>query len=529
MRVRLPCRARILCLASLLIAIATNAGAGDPGAEAVRAAVRTHIEARDKQILQELIDLLSIPNRASDQANIRKNADLLEAMLRKRGISTRRLVVRNAPPVVFGELGSPGAKHTLVLYAHYDGQPVDPTRWTGDPWRPAMRDPSAGAEDDEIAWWLPEFELHDEWRLYGRSASDDKAPIVALLAAIDALQGAHIPLSVNLKFFLEGEEEAGSPHLRQVLETFISYLEADLWLMCDGPVHQSRRMQVFYGARGVLELEMTVYGSPRPLHSGHYGNWAPNPIATLIDLLDSMRDSEGRVLMKGFSDEVRRLTRGERRALERIPDLASNLKEELALGRTEGDGRRLEELLMRPAMNLRGIRAGNVGEKAQNAIPTEARASIDFRLVPDQTPDSVRTHVEAHLRRQGFHIIYDAPDPAVLRTHPRIVRLAWGSGYPPARAPLDLPASRGLVRVISEAAGDSVVELPTLGGSVPLYLFRDVLHTPAIGVPIVNHDNNQHAADENLRLRNLWDGIGIFASIFSRLGHVWSGADSDDS
>jgi acetylornithine deacetylase/succinyl-diaminopimelate desuccinylase-like protein len=493
----------VVCLAWTLIVIGGTASAADPGAERVRAAVRDHIGTRDKQILQELIDLVSIPNRASDGENIRKNADLLEAMLRKRGITTRRLVVQNAPPVIFGELSAPGASRTIVLYAHYDGQPVAPELWHGDPYTPAVRDPSEGARDD-------------------------KAPIVAILAAIDALHGARIPLSVNLKFFLEGEEEAGSPHLRQILETFTRYLEADLWLMCDGPIHQSRLMQVFYGARGVIGLEMTVYGPLRPLHSGHYGNWAPNPIPTLVELLASMRDEDGRILINGFSDEVRRLTRGERRALERIPDLTSSLREELALGRTEGSGRSLEKLIMRPAMNLRGIEAGHVGERARNAIPTEARASIDFRLVPDQTPESIRAPVEDHIRAQGFHVVHASPDAGARRTHPRIVRLVWGKGYPPSRTPLDLSASRGLLRVISDASGDSIVELPTLGGSLPLHLFQEILKTPTIGLPIVNHDNNQHAANENLRLRNLWDGIGTFAGIFSRLGHVWSEADGGD-
>ena len=500
---------------------ASNAGLHDPGQGAVYTAVGAHLRLHEREILGELVDLLTIPNLATDGVNIEKNAGRLEAMLRARGITTKRLEVEGAPPVVFGELRAPGATRTVVFYAHYDGQPVDRSRWHSDPFRPILKDPAKGPTGAPIDWRDPGVALDDEWRLYARSASDDKAPIVAMLAALDALRTAGIPLSINLKFFFEGEEEAGSDHLQPILEKYAPDLNADLWLMCDGPVHQSRRQQIYFGARGVIGAELTVYGATRPLHSGHYGNWAPNPIATLTHLLATMRDTDGTVLIRGFSDEVRRLGRAERAALDRIPDLGKSLMEDLGLARTEGSGRPLETLIMRPAMNLRGIAAGNVGTGARNAIPTEAQASIDFRLVPDQKPGTIRARVEDHLRAQGFHIVREEPDPAARREYPLIARLEWDHGYPPYRTPLDLPAARGVARVVEQAAGGTIVQLPTLGGSLPLYIFDEVLHAPTVGVPIVNHDNNQHGANENLRLKNLRDGIGIYAALMARLGHHW--------
>jgi acetylornithine deacetylase/succinyl-diaminopimelate desuccinylase-like protein len=179
------------------------------------------------------------------------------------------------------------------------------------------------------------------------------------------------------------------------------------------------------------------------------------------------------------------------------------------------------ELIMAPAMNLRGIQAGHVGEKAANAISTEAHASFDFRLVPDQTPEKVRARVEEHIRQQGFFIVHDTPDVETRRKHSKMVKLQWGEGYPPARTSMDLPVSRAVIQTIEEAVGSPIIKMPSLGGSVPMYLFLDVLKTPVIGVPIVNHDNNQHAANENLRIQNLWDGIEIFASLLARLGYVW--------
>ncbi|HEY6148779.1 MAG TPA: M20/M25/M40 family metallo-hydrolase, partial [Thermoanaerobaculia bacterium] len=355
-----------------------------------------------------------------------------------------------------------------------------------------------------------------EWRLYGRSASDDKAPVVGLLTALDALRAARLPLAVNVKFFFEGEEEAGSPHLSAILERYAARLKGDLWILFDGPVHQTRRMQVYFGARGITDLTMTLYGPTRRLHSGHYGNWAPNPIAALLDLVGSMRDPEGFVTVRGFSDEVRPLSDLEKRAIEAAPEVEAALRRELSLPRTEGRGESLLAAIQRPALNLRGISGGDVGARATNSIPTEASVSIDFRLVPDQTLEHVRRSVEDHVRRRGYTVTADAPDAAARLRSP-VARMVWGAGYPAARTPMDLPASRALVGVVSGAAGAPVVSMPMLGGGIPMYLFREKLSTDVVGVPIANHDNNQHAANENLRIQNLWDGIEVYAAILARM------------
>ena len=337
-----------------------------------------------------------------------------------------------------------------------------------------------------------------------------------MLAALDALRAARAQPSVNLKFVFEGEEEAGSPHLASYISQYHSELVTDGWLLCDGPVHQSRHMQLYFGARGVTDLEITVYGPARPLHSGHYGNWAPNPIVMLTHLLDSMRDDDARILIEHFYDDVAALTGAESDALSAIPPYDDNLKSELALGRAEGS-LPLNEAILQPAINLRGILGGHVGEQASNTISTEARASIDFRLVPAQTPERVRQLVEAHVAKQGFFIVHEEPDAAMRQAHPRVAKLVWGPGYPAARTPLDAPLSRRVANVISQATGVEAYRLPSLGGSVPMYLFTDGGRTPVVGVPIVNHDNNQHAANENVRLQNLWDGIEVFAALFSGL------------
>jgi acetylornithine deacetylase/succinyl-diaminopimelate desuccinylase-like protein len=402
-----------LCLSAGGVSAETAAGSG---AEEVRKAVREHCERNGVALLQEFAELLRIPNLASDAVNIRSNAKLIAAMLERRGVSSRLLETAGGPPVVFGELRAPGASHTIVVYAHYDGQPVEPADWATDPWTPVLREGEAGAPVSLDSVTGP---LEGEWRLYGRSTGDDKAPVLGWLAAIDALRAGSIPLSVNVKFFFEGEEEAGSPHLPAILAEHADLLAADTWLLCDGPVHQSRRMQVFFGARGIIGLRLTLFGPTRPLHSGHYGNWAPNPAARLAHLIAGLRDENGRVQVAGFYDDVRPLTPAERQALATVPDADPTLRHELGLAATEAGGALLKDRIMLPALNVKRLVAGGSSGAAANAIPTEASASLGFRLVPDQTPASVREKVEAHLRSEGYHIVRDVPDLEARRSHER--------------------------------------------------------------------------------------------------------------
>jgi acetylornithine deacetylase/succinyl-diaminopimelate desuccinylase-like protein len=443
-------------------------------------------------------------------------------MLRRRGAEARLLESPGSPPAVLGELRTAGARRTVVFYAHYDGQPVDTSQWASPPWRPTLRDAPIDAGGEEVP--IPTdggASLGDEWRLYARSASDDKGPIAAMMAALDALRSSGIRPSVNLRFFFEGGEEAGSPGLRALLERHAEALRADAWIFCDGPVHQSRRMQVVYGVRGTMGMELTVYGPSRPLHSGHYGNWAPNPGALIADLLASMRDDDGRILIPGYMDDVRPVTAAERAAIAAMPSADGALRHALALGATEGGGSPLMERIMLPALNIRGIEVGRVGALAANAIPTVARASIDFRLVPDERPARIRELVEAHVRARGYHVVHEEPSEEVRRAHARVARIEWEEGYAAMRTDMSLPVSRAVARVVAAATDEPPILVPTLGGSLPMSVFADVLRAPLLIVPIVNHDNNQHAANENLRLRNLWDGIEVLAVLMARVGEEW--------
>jgi acetylornithine deacetylase/succinyl-diaminopimelate desuccinylase-like protein len=511
---------KILLRVLALIALASS----NLAAQSLRSRIDEYRARHDVEIVRELSDFLAIRNLASDSVNIRRNAQHLVQLLARRGIEGRLLESpAGGPPVVFGELRSPGATRTVVLYAHYDGQPVDTTQWLTPPWSPVLRDKlhNQGGRIVEIP--TTPGTVQGEWRLYGRSAGDDKAPIIAMLRALDAMRAASITPSVNLKFFFEGEEEAGSPHLRPLLEKYADLLRADAWLFGDGPVHQSRRQQIVYGVRGVAGLDIVVYGPSRGLHSGHYGNWAYNPITLLANFIASVRDDDGRILIPNFYDDVTPVSAAERRALASVPAVDSALRAELAIGGSEANGAMLAERIMEPALNLRGFRAGGVGAGGSNTISTEARASIDFRLVPKQTPERIRALFEAHAKRKGYFVINDREPTATERVaHAKIMRLDWESGYPATRAAMDAPSSRAVLQSVEAALGSPVIAMPTLGGSLPMFMFEQVLKTPLIVLPTVNHDNSQHAANENLRLQNLWDGMVVYAGIMADLGRRWA-------
>jgi len=498
---------RVLIL--LLIAAAALAQQ-NPAAQAAR----QWREAHEGAIVREFVDLLALPNLARDADAVRKNADAIVALLAKRGIAARLLEVPDAPPVVYGEIRTPGATRTLIFYAHYDGQPLDPKEWLTPPWQPTLRD--GPLDRDGRAIPLPgSGPFNGEWRIYGRSASDDKAPIVAMAAALDALKNSGVALHSNIKFVFEGEEEAGSPHLGRILAAYKDLLASDLWLICDGPVHQSRRQQIVFGARGIATVDITVYGPRRELHSGHYGNWAPNPAMMLARLLASMKGDDGTVLVDHFYDGIEPLSDTERRALADAPDVEADLKRELWLGRTEGAGKRLEELITRPSLNVRGMASARTGSGASNVIPSTATATIDMRLVKGIDHDVAARRLIDHIRRQGYFIVEADPNADTLRSHARVAKVVVEpSGYNAARTSMDLPVSRLVIQTVESARGKPVL-LPTSGGSVPLYVIEEIMHAPTISVPIANHDNNQHSFNENLRVQNLWDGIELMAALLS--------------
>jgi len=495
----------MLALMALLVAAERP-----PAAEAAR---RFH-EANQARLVREYAEWLSIPNVASDKPNIRRNAELIARKFAEAGARTALIETEGANPAVYGEIQAPGAQRTLMFYAHYDGQPVIPQRWADSgPYDPVLR--TAPVEAGGKLLPLHQSRYDREWRLFARSASDDKVSIFALWAVLMALREAGIQPRSNIRFFFEGEEEAGSPHLRALLEKAAERLRGDVWLICDGSVHPSRNQRIVLGARGVATVEITVFGAVRGLHSGHYGNWAPNPAMQLARLLASMTDGEGRVLIPGFYDDVVPLTEAERHALEQIPIVDEALKKEMGLGGTQPFGGLLRESIYQPSLNVRGIESGGTGPRAANEVPAVARASLDLRLVQGVDGRTQARRVVEHIRAQGFYVL-EGRDPTAeerLR-YAKIARADIDPGYNALRTPFELPIVQEITAVARSVREPVYVE-PSFGGSLPLVVFQQAAPAPLVIVPISNHDDSQHTHNENIRLGNLWDGIELYAALLA--------------
>lgn len=483
--------------------------AGEP------ASVREWRQANEHAIVSEFTELLSIPNVVGDQAAILRNAERIMAMMARRGLNPRLLEGASADvtPAVYGERVVPGATRTLLFYAHYDGQPVSPEDWASDPWVPVWRD-GALADGASVVTLEPGRPIDQDWRLYARSASDDKAGVMAVLAAVEALDALGLAPTVNLKFFFEGEEEAGSPNLADMLDRHRDLLGADAWLFADGPMHVSGSAQIIYGARGDFNVDLAVYGPKRPLHSGHYGNWAPNPALSLSQLLASMKDGEGRVLIDGWFDDVEPLSESEKAAIAALPSYDEQIKRDLGLAVADQPGLALADAILQPSLNINGIRSADVGSLARNVIPTIANATLDVRLVKGNSVERQYERLLAHIRGQGFHVIDREPTDDERLRYARVVRVNLvPGGYGASRTPMDLPISQAVSAAVKSVAEGPVYEVPTVGGSLPLAIINETLGVPTIIVPVVNHDNNQHAENENLRIGNLWYGIEAMAAL----------------
>ena len=482
--------------------------------------VRQYRQTNEHSLLTEYFKLLAIPNVASDTPNIRKNADYLVAVMEKRGLKPRLLEAADlkVPPVVYGEYNTPGATKTVIFYAHYDGQPTDPKDWTGSkPWEPVLRSTALEKGGTTIPFPRVGEKIDPEWRIYARSASDDKAGVFAIITALDALKAKGIDPTVNIKFFFEGEEEDGSPNLKEILSKNKDLLKADAFIVCDGPVHQSGRKQVVFGVRGVTGVDITVYGANRPLHSGHYGNWSPNPALALAKLLSSMKDDKGNIIVKGWADDVEPLGPVELQAINDAPAYDDELKKQLGISYTEGGGRSLLELINQPSLNIAGIKSGDVGALARNVIPSTANVVMDLRLVKGNDQIRQVEKLKRHIESRGFFVIDRDPTEAERQKYPFIAKFINRSGgYNAQRTRMDLPISLAVINAVQATSSEPIVRMPTLGGSLPLSIITESLNNiPTITVPIANYDNNQHAENENIRIQNLWDGIEIFASLMT--------------
>src|SRR5687768_7249130 len=392
--------------------------------QTVQQKVNAFRKENEAKIIDEYIKFVSIPNVTRDTSNILRNAAFIKMMMEQRGIKTEFLdgTTPKVNPVVFGEIKVPGAKYTLSFYAHYDGQPVNPAKWTGGltPFDPVFIDKPI-EQGGKIMTAIEN--ISPEWRLASRGSADDKAGVMTILNAYDALVKTGAALKHNIKFFFEGEEELGSTHLDEIFKKNKDKLQTDLWIIIDGPRHVSGKKMISFGVRGDVNMNLTVYGPKRPLHSGNYGNWAPNPALSLVQLLATMKDDKGHILVEGYYDDVIPLSAIEKEALSKIPNIEETLKKELGIAVPEGNGRSFLELLHLPTLNINGIKSADVGELGANIIPTKAEAMLDLRLVLGNEVDKQINKVTRHIEKNGFHVIDHEPTDEERLIYKKLIKI----------------------------------------------------------------------------------------------------------
>lgn len=481
--------------------------------------VAQFIRQNKPQLLDEYVRFLSIPNVSADTPNIRRNTAFIREMMEQRGIPVQLLqgTTPGVTPAVFGEIKTPGATKTLGFYAHYDGQPVNPKQWHEglEPFKPVLLTAPLESGGKIVGPFKAGDPVDDSYRISGRGSADDKAGVMVILNAYAALVKTGRTLSANIKFLFEGEEEVGSIHLDEIFRRHQDLLTADAWIVVDGPKHITGRKTISFGVRGDVNMALTVYGAKRPLHSGNYGNWAPNPALRLVQLLASMKDENGKVLVNNFYADVTPLSPREKQALAQLPNSDSLLKNELGLKEPELVGRSLAEGIMVPTLNINGIQSANVGTQASNVIPAKAEAVLDLRLVKGNDWQRQVQKVIDHIKSKGYTVLDHDPTDAERVLSAKLIKVTVDHGYNAQRTSMDLPIARAVQEAVQSTTKDPLVLVPSAGGSLPLYLFEEVLQSNVMVLSIVNYDNNQHAENENVRIGYLWEGIETLAAVMS--------------
>jgi len=465
---------------------------------------------------------LSIPNDARIAGQLEPNLVWLEKEFGKRGFNTQRLPNEGIDLLL---LSYPveGAKETVLFYGHVDGQPTDVTKWIlSPPFKPVYGRMEAGADGTVNYTQVDQLPANSETtdvRLFARASSDAKAPIMLFLVAWDQMIASGKMPNYHVKFIVDPMEEASSPGLPAAVETHRQALAANHLIILDGPVHTTNQPTLVGGARGIAGARLTVYGPKLPQHSGHYGNYAPNPALRLAQLLASMKDINGRVTIPGYYDGIE-LDDKTRAMMAAVPDDPTKIHGRIGFSRPDGVGGNLQEALQYPSLNIKGFKSGWVGQAARTIIPATAVVNMDLRLVKESDGDRLLGLVRNHIKAQGYHIIPEGREPtdAERANYPKLASFGGRTSYAAFRTDLNGPTGSWLQRALKSTFGKEPILLRTMGGSVPIAPFVTTLDVPAVVLPLVNPDNNQHSPNENILLRNYFRGAeSLYGVLTERL------------
>ena len=456
-----------------------------------------HIRSARNTHLREFKELLSIPSISTDSRqakNVKRAAEWVRKRLKAAGCTRVELHPTPRHPIVYGEwLGAAGAP-TILIYGHYDVQPVDPLElWDRPPFEPTVRN----------------------GRIYARGASDNKGQFLAHINAFAAHMEHQGRCPVNVKFLIEGEEEIGSIHLDGFIAANRKKLACDAVIVSDTAMFGAGVPSICYGLRGLAYMEVHVQGTTRDLHSGTFGGSVINPANALVEMLAGLKDSKGRVTVPGFYDNVRKLRPSERRAFALLPHSDARWKREIGAPALHGEAgyTTLERIWARPTFDINGIWSGFTGEGAKTVIPARASAKISMRLVPDQRPKDIARKVRVQLKKIA---------PPSVRVS--VEELHGGEAWV---APTDHPALRAAERALKRAFRRKAV-LVREGGSIPIVAdFERRLKVPTVLIGLGLNDDNLHAPNEKMELENFYGGIAASAFLMEELAGVAANGRGD--
>ncbi|MCP9236991.1 M20/M25/M40 family metallo-hydrolase [Lewinella sp. JB7] len=453
--------------------------------------------------LAELTDFLAIPNDGNYPEQVENNLVWCRERFRGLDFTVTRLETPGMP-LLFAEKRVDPDLPTVLFYLQIDGQPVDSTAWDQpNPYRAVLKRQQA---DGSYVTVDPPAVFDPELRLFARSASDSKGPAVAFITALDVLRARGIPPAYNVKVIMDFQEELGSDDLPGAVERHRELFAADFLVIMDGTRHVSNLPTLTFGARGIATVTLRIFGPRTALHSGQYGNFAPNPVFTAARLLAAMKDDSGRVTVPGFYAGVT-LSEADKRAMNTVPETHAAIRQMVGIAEEEAIGDTYQEALQYPSLNVRGIRGGWTGQEVRTLIPEFVTVEIDMRLVPETPGERQVQLLRDFIADRGFYFVDDEPTEEERLTHSRLISFTYSLGSVPFRTELGTPIDHWLTAGVTRALGREPIRMRLTGGSQPMGPFVNLLGLPAVSLRIPNPDNSIHAPNENLRLGNFREGI----------------------
>ena len=468
--------------------------------------------------IESFREFLSIKNDANFKNEMKPLIEWGINNFKKYGFEVERLETPELPLLLASKVISEDL-NTLLIYLQFDGQPVDNSKWDQEnPYKAVLKE-KIDNEYRIIDWSrLDNITFDDikkeDLRIFARSASDAKGPVMMIINALEIMKRNNIELEYNLKVIMDFEEEISSPNLADAVKKYSSKLKSDALLIFDGPKHPSNLPTLTFGARGISDITLITYGPIVPQHSGHFGNYAPNPVFRMSEILSSMKDPNGRVTIPGFYDGIE-LDKKTLKILAEVPDDEKKMMNDMQFKKPDNVGKNYQESIQYPSINVRGIESGWVREEVRTIVPSECIAEIDVRLVLESDPIRLHNLIKSHIQELGYYVINRRPTKDERLKHNKIVTFVSSFDYDAFRTDIESEIGKWLVKSLKKTFGIEPVKKRTSGGSVPISPFVNTLGIPAVTVPTVNQDNNQHSPNENIKIENYITGIETYLGILT--------------